>query len=166
MRASPQDLFSFFDQHGLSHQTRWHRPVFTVADGSDLKSDMPGAHTKNLFLKDKDGAYVLVSAHAASQLALNRLHRALAVRRLSFASADVLFDRLGVVPGSVTPFALINDTQKRVRFVFDSELSGYDLLNFHPLTNTATTAMARTMFERFVTLTGHDITRIDFSGLV
>ncbi len=165
MAATPDDLFAFLDAHGIAHETRWHAPVFTVEEGRDLKSNMPGGHTKNLFMTDKDGRIILIAAHADSDLPLNRLHRAIGTRRLSFASADLMDELLGVRPGSVTAFALMNDTAGRVRFIIDSALMDHDPLNFHPLTNTGTTAIPRSDLERFVTATGHDLTLIDFKTL-
>lgn len=165
MAATPDDLFAFLDAHGLAHRTRWHAPVFTVEEGRALKAGMPGGHTKNLFMKDKDDTIILISAHADSELALNRLHRAIGTRRLSFASAGLMEELLGVSPGSVTAFALMNDTGGRVRFILDAALWRHEWLNFHPLTNTGTTAIPRADFERFLAATGHEPTLIDFTAL-
>ncbi len=130
-----------------------------------MKASMPGGHTKNLFMKDKDGVIVLISAWADSQLKLNQLHNKIGTRRLSFASADLMVDFLGVEPGSVTAFALMNDTSHRVKFIADAALMGFDTVNFHPLVNTATTAISREGFHRFVEATGHSLTVVDFSDL-
>ena len=166
MPASPDDLFAFLDEHGLSHTTRWHEATFTVEEGRDLKASMPGGHTKNLFMKDKDGTIVLISAHADSELKLNQLHKLIGTRRLSFASAELMVECLGVAPGSVTAFALMNDRDGRVRFIVDAALMRCDPLNFHPLVNTATTAIPREDFRTFVALTGHEMTEVDFASLV
>ena len=165
MSASPDDLFARFDALGLVHETRQHEAFFTVDEGRDLKASMPGGHTKNLFMKDKSGALVLISAHAESDLPLNKLHRALGTKRLSFGSAELMQDMLGVTPGSVTAFALINDPEGHVRFVVDAALMAHDVLNFHPLINTATTAISRADFIRFVEATGHELEVIDFTAL-
>ncbi|WP_300377354.1 prolyl-tRNA synthetase associated domain-containing protein [Henriciella sp.] len=166
MPASPDDLFAFLDTHGLAHETRWHEATFTVEEGRELKAEMPGGHTKNLFMKDKDGTIVLISAHAESELKLNQLHKLIGTRRLSFASAELMEECLGVTPGSVTGFALMNDTEGRVRFIADAALMAHETLNFHPLINTGTTAISREDFRKFVELTGHKLTEIDFSTLV
>ena len=166
MPASPDDLFAFLDQLGLAHDTRWHEATFTVEEGRELKETMPGGHTKNLFMKDKDGVIVLISAHAESALKLNQLHKLIGTRRLSFASAELMVECLGVTPGSVTAFALMNDTDQRVRFIVDAALMQHDPLNFHPLVNTATTAIPREDFRKFVALTGHEMTEVDFASLV
>jgi len=165
MPASPADLFAFLDAHAITHATVEHAATFTVEEGRDLKASMPGGHSKNLFMKDKDGTLVLISAWAESQLRLNQLHKLIGTRRLSFASAELMFECLGVVPGSVTAFGLLNDKQNRVRFIVDAALMGFDKVNFHPLVNTATTAISRVDLHRFVDLTGHALTEVDFSSL-
>ena len=157
MTATPEDLFARLDELGIAHTTYWHDAVFTVEEGRDLKASMPGGHTKNLFLKDKDGNIVLIAAEAHSQLKLNQLHRLIGTKRLSFGSPDLMEDVLGISPGSVTAFALMNDTEGRVRFLVDAALMEYDPVNFHPLTNTGTTAVSRADFETFVGATGTDL---------
>lgn len=166
MPASPDDLFAYLDQLGLAHDTRWHEATFTVEEGRELKETMPGGHTKNLFMKDKDGVIVLVSAHAESELKLNQLHKLIGTRRLSFASGELMEELLGVTPGSVTAFALMNDKAGKVRFIADAALMAYDTLNFHPLVNTGTTAISNSDFRRFVEATGHDLTVVDFAALL
>lgn len=166
MPASPEDLFAYFDRLGLDHETRWHEATFTVDEGRDLKETMPGGHTKNLFMKDKDGVIVLIAAHAESELKLNQLHKLIGTRRLSFASGELMEELLGVTPGSVTAFSLINDTEKKVQFVVDAALMAFETLNFHPLVNTGTTAISRSDFKRFVDATGHDLTIVDFAALL
>ncbi|MEO0550377.1 MAG: prolyl-tRNA synthetase associated domain-containing protein [Pseudomonadota bacterium] len=166
MPASPSDLFAYLDDLGIAHTTVQHAATFTVEEGRHLKSTMPGGHTKNLFMKDKDGAIVLISAWAESQLKLNQLHKLIETRRLSFASADLMQDVLGIVPGSVTAFALMNDTQCRVRFIADRRLMAFDEVNFHPLVNTATTRISSDDLRLFVEATGHSLTEVDFSSLL
>lgn len=165
MPATPEDLFAALDRLGIVHQTLTHPATFTVEEGRHLKASMPGGHSKNLFMKDKDGVLVLISAWAESQLRLNQVHKLIGTRRLSFASAELMLDCLGVVPGSVTAFGLMNDTDGRVRFIVDSALMQFETVNFHPLVNTATTAINRADFRRFVAATDHDLTELDFSTL-
>lgn len=165
MITSPEDLFAWLDANGVAHTTHWHEAVFTVEEGRDLKSAMPGGHTKNLFMTNKDGDLILIAAHADSDLPLNKLHRALGVRRLSFGKPDLMEATLGVTPGSVTAFALINDLEGKVRFVIDAALMAHDPINFHPLINTGTTAISRADFERFVAATGRDLEVVDFTAL-
>ena len=166
MPASPADLFAYLDDHAIAHTTTWHDATFTVEEGRHLKAKMPGGHSKNLFMKDKDGTVILVSARADSVLKLNQLHKLIGTRRLSFAGADLMNALLGVAPGSVTPFALINDTDQNVRFIVDRALMAFDLVNFHPLTNTATTAVSSSDFRQFIAATGHSLTEVDIAGLL
>ena len=165
MTASPQDLFDYLDALGIAHVTHWHAPVFAVSESTGLKAALPGGHTKNLFLKDKDGQLVLISAEAHTPIRLNHLHRVIGTARLSFGPADLMQEVLGVAPGSVTAFALINDTAGRVRFLTDAGLLAHDPVNFHPLTNTGTTAISRADYERFVAATGHRFEIVDFAAL-
>ncbi|WP_084420833.1 prolyl-tRNA synthetase associated domain-containing protein [Henriciella litoralis] len=166
MTASPDDLFAYLDELKIAHETRHHEATFTVDEGRELKASMPGGHTKNLFMKDKDGVIVLISALAESELKLNQLHKLIGTRRLSFASAELMVELLGVTPGSVTAFALMNDKDQKVRFIVDKALLAHETLNFHPLVNTATTAISREDFRKFVAATGHDMTEVDFSELL
>jgi Ala-tRNA(Pro) deacylase len=165
MPASPSDLFEYLDRLGIAHKTVEHEATFTVEEGRDLKATMPGGHSKNLFMKDKDGTIVLISAWADSPLKLNQLHKLIGTRRLSFASGELMEEVLGVTPGSVTAFALMNDTKGRVRFIADAALMAFETVNFHPLVNTATTAISSDGLRGFVEATGHTLTEIDFTTL-
>jgi Ala-tRNA(Pro) deacylase len=155
--ATPADLFAFFDSLGIRTRSYDHVPVFTVAESQAIKEDIPGGHSKNLFLKDKKGRLFLVVAHAETRIDLKRLHEPLgASGRLSFGSAELLREVLGVEPGSVTPFALLNDREQRVAVVLDDNLMRHDPVNFHPLVNSATTGVSRADFLRFLSATGHE----------
>jgi Ala-tRNA(Pro) deacylase len=154
--ATPEELFAFLDGLGIAHATVEHVPVHTVAESRNLKAGMPGGHSKNLFLKDKRGRLFLVVAEAEARIDLKRLHGPLgATGRLSFGSADLLYERLGVRPGSVTPFGLINDRDGAVAVILDAGLMAHDPVNFHPLHNGATTAVAPGDLIRFLEATGH-----------
>lgn len=163
--AGRAELLAFLDALGVAHRTVDHAPVFTVAESAGVKIDLPGGHTKNLFLKDKKGRLVLVSALAETQIRLNQLHKVLGCDRLSFASAELLEESLGVAPGSVTMFGLINDPSLRVRAVLDAALLDHDLVNFHPLSNDATTAVGARDLLAFVRATGREPDIIDFAAL-
>jgi Ala-tRNA(Pro) deacylase len=164
-REPEKPLFALLDRLGLKHTTAHHAKVFTVADSEKVKTDMPGGHTKNLFMKDKKGQLVLISAHAQSQLPLNQLHRIIGTQRLSFTDAPLLWDALGVTPGSVTGFSLMNDQARAVIFIADEALLAYETLNFHPLRNDMTTSVSRADFLSFCEATGHSVTRVDFTKL-
>lgn len=162
--ATRADLFALFDRLGISHHTLDHRPVFTVDEGADIKAALPGGHTKNLFLKDKDGAFFLVCALGQTQVRLNQLHKTLDCARLSFGSETHLLELLGVTPGSVTLFALINDPGRKVTLVLDEALLAAELINFHPLKNDATTAVCQMDLALFIRHWGGRVYRCDFSG--
>jgi Ala-tRNA(Pro) deacylase len=133
MPASPDDLFAYLDSRGIAHQTVTHAPVFTVEESRALARRVPGVHSKNLFLRDKKGALFLVVASENAAIELKSLHRLLgASGRFSFGSAETLLETLGVEPGSVTPFAAINDKAGRVTVVLDAAMMGHEVLNFHP----------------------------------
>jgi len=163
--ATRADLFALLDRLGVAQATLDHRPVFTVEEGADIKAGLPGGHSKNLFLKDKDGALFLVSALDRTEIRLNQLHNILACKRLSFGSADLMQEALGVTPGSVTAFALINDHVGRVRFVLDAALLAHDPVNFHPLKNDATTSVSPDGLLLFARATGHEPRIVDFAAL-
>jgi len=141
---SRADLLALLDRLGVAHRTLDHPAIFTVEDGRDLKSSMPGAHTKNLFLKDKKGALTLVSALADTRVDLVGLGKVIGAKgRLSFGRPDLMVQTLGVIPGAVTPFALINNSARALaHVVFDAALMVCDPIWFHPLENTASTAIA------------------------
>jgi len=162
MPATPADLFARLDALGVVHQTMEHRPIFTVEEGADLKAALPGGHSKNLFLKDKKGALWLVSALGETPIDLNALSKALGAPRFSFGNAALMEEVLGVTPGSVTAFALMNDAGQRVTFVLDEALLAHDPVNFHPLTNAATTAVSPAGLLAFLAWTGHAPIRVAF----
>ena len=149
------DLMAFFEAHHIAHTTVDHPAVFRVGEGEEVKAALPGLHSKNLFLKDKKAALWLVVAREDLKLDLNRLDGRLGSARLSFGKPELLLEVLGVVPGSVTPFALINDTTRRVNVVLDAGLMAQDPLHFHPLTNEATTRITGADLLRFIAACGH-----------
>ena len=151
-----EGLLSYLDALGIGHRTVDHAPVFTVAEADAVKDAMPGGHTKNLFLKSKKDELVLISAHQDTEVALKGMHRRLGTGRFSFGKPDLLEQALGVTPGSVTAFAIINDPGRRVRFILDEALMAFDLVNFHPLRNDATTAIAGADLLKFVRALGRE----------
>jgi Ala-tRNA(Pro) deacylase len=156
MPASPDELFAFLDGLGVAHKTVRHKPLFTVEESQALRGEIPGAHTKNLFLRDKKGTVFLVVALEDATIELRSLHRLLgASGRFSFGSADLMREFIGVEPGSVTPFAVINDRLPRVTVVLDAAMMDHAVLNFHPLTNTGTTTISREGLLKFLEATGH-----------
>jgi len=156
-------LYALFEELGIPHRTEEHRAVYTVEEGTDIKARLRGGHSKNLFLKDKAGEYVLVSALGSTKIKLNQLHKRIGTKRLSFGKPDALQELLGVVPGSVTVFSVLNDTNHKVRLILDKALFDQDVVWFHPMRNTASTRVAPQDIISFATATGHAPTVIDFS---
>ena len=156
MPATPSDLFSFLDKLGIPHATVTHPALFTVEQSRELRGTIPGAHTKNLFLKDKKGALFLITALEDAVIELKSLHRRLdASGRFSFGTADLMRATLGIEPGAVTPFAAMNDSDCRVSVVLDAALMRHATVNCHPLVNTMTTSIAGADLLRFLEATGH-----------
>jgi Ala-tRNA(Pro) deacylase len=156
MPATPEQLFAALDRLEIAHRTVTHPPLFTVEESQSLRGTIPGGHTKNLFLKDKKGALFLVTALEDAAIELKSLHRRLgASGRFSFGSADAMLETLGVMPGAVTPFGVMNDAAGRVTVVLDEELMRHPTINAHPLVNTMTTSIGRDDLVRFLESTGH-----------
>ena len=154
MPVDRKALFGKLEQLGIKATTVEHEPMFTVEQSTALRTTIPGAHTKNLFLIDKDGSLVLVVAKDDTRVDLKRLAKQLGLGRLSFGKSE-LFDVLGVPAGSVTPFALMNDTAARTIVVVDQALMDFAEVNCHPLENTATTGLSTGDLLRFIAATGH-----------
>jgi Ala-tRNA(Pro) deacylase len=156
MPANPDQLFAALDALAIKYTTVKHPPLFTVEQSRALRGQIPGGHTKNLFLRDKKHALFLVVAEEEADIDLKGLHRLLgASGRFSFGSSDLLREVWGVEPGAVTPFGALNDTAGRVTVVLDKAMLAHATLNFHPLVNTMTTSIARDDLIRFLESTGH-----------
>ena len=163
-------LFAKLDALGIAHETYNHEPIFTVEQGAHLKAQWPGGHSKNLFLKDKKGQLVLISAKDETQIPLKGLHRHIGpngeIGRLSFGSAELMEEVLGVTPGSVTIFALMNAAPGRIAHVIlDAALMACNPVHFHPLENTATTALSPNDLLTFAADCGYEPKIMDFAAL-
>ena len=163
--ATPEDLYAFLERHGIAHRTLAHAPVFTVGEGQEIKAALPGGHTKNLFLKDAKDQLWLICALGETQIDLKTLPRVIGAARLSFGREDLLFEALGVKPGSVTLFALINDAAHRVQLILDKALLDHATVHFHPLTNAATTAISRDDMLLFLANLGVEPAIVDFAAV-
>ncbi|MNJ34399.1 Prolyl-tRNA editing protein ProX [compost metagenome] len=152
-------------ERGIEQTTHDHPAVFRVEEGLELKAALPGVHTKNLFLKDKKGRLWLISAAQDTVIDLKRAHRAMGSDRLSFGNEALLWETLGVRPGSVTALGLINDTERRVTFVLDRRLWEAPIVNFHPLANTATIALSQAGFRRVLAALEREPIVVDFDAL-
>ena len=160
-------LFARLDTLGLAHRTVDHPAVFTVEESREIKKSMPGGHSKNLFLKDKAGTLTLVTAFAETAIDLKALGKTIGSKqRLSFGKPELMTEVLGVIPGAVTPFALMNDTGQRIsNVIIDKAFFDHDPVWFHPLENTASTAIQPDSLVTFIRACGHDPQIMDFSAL-
>jgi Ala-tRNA(Pro) deacylase len=157
MPASPEDLLAYLAALGVETETLDHPPLHTVEDSRALRGDIPGGHTKNLFVKDKKGRLFLLVLGEETAVDLKRVHEKIGAQgRVSFGSADLLEEVWGVRPGAVTPFGAINDAAGRVHVVLDEAMMRHERLNFHPLVNTRTTGLASADLLKFLRATGHE----------
>lgn len=162
--ATPEHLFARLAALGIVTRTVRHPAVFTVEQARHLRGDLPGAHTKSLFLRDPKGAMWLVVCLEDRAVDLRTLAARLGARRFSFGSPERLMRHLGVIPGAVSPFAVLNDRQHAVRVVLDRAVLAHDPLNLHPLDNTLTTAIAGTDLLRFLEAEAHPPDLLDFGS--
>ncbi len=150
------DLFAFLDGLGIPHTTLDHPAVFTVAESVSLRDQIPGGHTKNLFVKDKKDNFFLLTVEENAAVDLKTVHTLIgAASKVSFGRPEKLMEYLGVIPGAVTAFGAINDIGHHVTFVIDEALMADDIINCHPLSNEATTSIATQDLLRFMEATGH-----------
>ena len=156
MPATRNDLLARFRELGIETTTRDHPPAYTVEEAQALRGEIPGGHCKNLFLKDDKGAIWLIVCLEEAQVDLKAAPAKIGSRRLSFGRPELLREVLGVEPGSVTPFGLINDRERRVNVVLDRSMMAHELLNYHPLENTATTTIRSADLVAFIRACGHE----------
>ena len=157
MPTSPEDLLDYLGSLSIEAETVNHPPLHTVEDSQALRGDIPGGHTKNLFVKDKKGQLFLLVLGEEAIVDLKRVHEKIGAQgRVSFGSAELLQEVWGVRPGAVTPFGAINDEAGRVRVVLDEAMMRHQRLNFHPLVNTRTTGLTSADLVKFLRATGHE----------
>jgi Ala-tRNA(Pro) deacylase len=165
-KAGEAELYALLDANSIAYTHHTHPALFTVADSQALRGELPGGHVKNMFMKDKKGAIWLATCLEDRQIRIRDLEKEIGAKGLSFGKEDLLWEVLGVRPGAVTPFGLINDrAARRVRVALDIQMLERDPLNFHPLHNEATTTISRGGFLKFLQLTGHDPVMVDFDRL-
>lgn len=165
MPATPADLFQKLDALGLAHSTVEHPPLRTVEESRALRGQLPGGHAKNLFLKNKKGRLFLLVAEENADVPIKAFAKSVGAGGLSFGKPDLLMEALGVIPGAVTPFALINAPPGSVSVYFDRDLLEEDPLNFHPLDNSMTTTIARDGLLAFLATLGHTYEAVDLTAL-
>lgn len=158
-------LFTFFKRIHIDYHTVEHPALFTVADGADIAHTIPGAHTKNLFLKDDHKQYWLISALQETTIHLRALAKYLPAKNLRFARQDALKTYLDVEPGSVTWFALFNDKHNQVNAILDEAIFSHDLVGFHPLENTATTIVKPNALIQFADALDHPYQLLELASI-
>ena len=159
---SKEELIKLLDESSCDYEVKEHAPLFTVEDSKSLRGSILGAHSKNLFLKDAKGQFYLLSVEENTKVDLKKIMNFIGSKKLSFAKAEYLESILGIEPGSVSPFALINDVDKKVLFFLDKNFLNYKKLNFHPLVNTATVNIATSDMIKFIEEKHNPIKYIDF----
>ena len=156
MPATREELFARLRSLGIATETRDHAPVHTVEEARALRGEIAGGPCKNLFLKDDKGQIWLIVCLEDAQVDLKAAPAKIGSRRLSFGKPDLLMEVLGVEPGSVTPFGLINDMGRRVNVVLDAAMMAHEQLNYHPLQNSATTTIRAADLVTFIRACGHE----------
>lgn len=164
-KAGQAELYDLFQQHGIAWTHNSHPPLHTVEESKQLRGDLPGAHVKNMFLKDKKGQIWLVTCLEHRKIRIRDLEKQVGAPKASFGKPDLLWETMGIRPGAVSPFGLINDPDRRVRVVLDQQMLEVDPINAHPLHNEATTTVAAPDFRRFFEITGHEPIIVDFDAL-
>ena len=139
---SEKKLLTLIEEKGLDFKLYAHEPLFTVEESIKYRGTIDGAHSKNIFLKNKKNQFFLFSCIEDTHINLKKISKSLALGNISFANEDYLMNILGIKPGSVSPFGLLNDEEKKVKFFFDQEFMEYEIVNFHPLINTSTVSIA------------------------
>ena len=156
MTASRNDLFALFDKLAIKTTTVEHIAVFTVEEAKKVHDQIPGGHCKNLFCKDEKGALWLIVALEDARIDLKAAKDRIGSKRLTFGKPELLLEVLGVEPGSVTPFGLINDKDAKTNVILDEAMMRHEKLNFHPLKNDATTTISSRDLVTFIKATGHN----------
>lgn len=158
MPKTAADLHDYLTGLGIEVQTVTHPPLFTVADSQQLRGEIAGGHTKNLFLKDKKDNFFLVTVEEDAIVDLKTIHSLIgATSKVSFGKPEKLMEYLGLIPGAVSVFGAINDNDHKVSIILDAALMQYEIINAHPLTNEATTSIRRDDLMSFLEATGHEV---------
>jgi len=150
-----KELLDFFKQHQIDYALHTHEPVFTTEQSNHLHETIQGAHSKNLFLKDKKKSFFMLSILDHKRVNLKALSKNFGKGGLSFASVEELMGKLSLTPGSVTPYALLHDPDAKIKFLLDQDFLNYEVLNFHPLRNDQTVSLNLKSFFHYFELIHH-----------
>ena len=159
------ELYALFRAHGIAWTHHTHPPLHTVEESRALRGDLAGSHVKNMFLKDRKDRLWLITCLEHRQIRIRDLEKEIGAQKCSFGKPDLLWDTLGLLPGAVSPFGLINDPGHCVTAVLDRQMLEHDPINAHPLHNQATTGVSAADFRRFLEITGHAPVLVDFDAL-
>lgn len=162
--AGPDELFARLEELGIEVETRTHPPVFTVDEARALRGEIPGCHSKNLFVRDHKKNMWLVVCREDRKLDMKALAGVLGSGRLSFGSPRRLLQHLGVIPGAVSPFAVLNDHEGAVQVAIDRQMLEERPWNFHPLDNGRTTSIDPDDLIRFLEAEDHSPRLVDLPG--
>ena len=162
--TSPDALMARLTELGIDFQLHHHKAVFTVAEAETVEHDIPGTHCRNLFLRDKKKNNFLVVLRNETEVDIKKLQPLIGADKISFGSADRLFEYLGVRPGSVCPYAIINDKNNEVKIVLEKGMMEAERVNYHPLINTMTIGTTPANLQRFIESTGHTPYIVDLSA--
>lgn len=164
-KKGQEELYALFDEHGIAYTHNTHPPLHTVEESKELRGDLPGAHVKNMFLKDKKNQLWLVTCLEHRKIRIRDLEKQVGATKASFGKPELLWEALGIRPGAVSPFGLINDPDHQVNVVLDQQMLDIDPINAHPLHNEATTTVGNADFRKFFDITGHQPMIVDFDAL-
>ena len=163
MKYNKKDFCNFLDQKKIAYKVYNHEQLFTVEQSKEMRGKISGMHTKNLFLKDKKNNFALLSCIEDKKIDIKALRNPLNAKNLSFASNSYLEEILAIKPGSVSPFGLINDSNKIVNFYLDKDIFNGELVNFHPLENNSTISITVNSFKNFINIINVKLNVIDLS---
>lgn len=153
--TTPEDLLKIMQRLDIQYELHHHAPIFTVKEGEHLKAEIPGVHCRNLFLRDKKKKNFLVVAANETKIDLKTLPERIDSGRISFGSAERLWQHLGIRPGSVCPFTAINDPEHHVQIILDANMMRAEIVNYHPLDNAMTIGLSPQGLLKFFDHTGH-----------
>lgn len=162
--TSPEMLLDSLKALNISYELHHHEAVFTVAESDAIDAEIPGTHCRNLFLRDKKKKNFLLVLQNATDVDIKKLPEVLGSARLSFGSSDRLWEHLGVRPGSVCPFSVVNDTDNQVAIFLDKSMMETEIVNYHPLLNTMTVSLTPNDLIKFIESTGHEAHIVDLSN--
>ena len=161
---SEKKLLKLIEKKGINSRLYTHEPLSTVEESMKHRGEIEGAHSKNLFFKNKKNSFFLFSCLENTTVNIKNISKSLSLGNISFANEHYLSLYLGVKPGAVTPFGLLNDIENKVIFFLDRNFFNYKIVNFHPLANTSTIGMNINDFIYFLIENKKKVNIYDFNN--